>query len=86
MHTTTYSHTAVPAYVPHRTHYTKAMAFIMSHDHFAAITKDGLLALTWCNDGKEHEADDMWHQEPMLFEVDDDGMVSSREVREWLGY
>lgn len=70
----------------HRTHYTKAMAFIASHGWFAAITKDGLLALSACNDGKEHEADDMWHEEPMLFDVDSEGYVSSREVRNWLGY
>lgn len=75
-----------PANYGHRTHYTKAVAFIASHGWFAAITKDGLLALSACNDGKDHEADDMWHEEPMLFDVDSEGYVSSREVRNWLGY
>lgn len=81
----------------HRTHYTKAMSFIQSHGHFAAITKDGLLALSWegyaitpmgelGDDGIDGGTVDGWYEAPMVFEVDADGMVVSREVREWLGY
>ncbi|MDG4856440.1 hypothetical protein [Mesorhizobium sp. WSM4982] len=84
-------------YSKHRTHYLAAMAFIQSHGHFAAITKDGLLALSW--EGNSRTTDgywdsdtlalhgaDCWYEAPMLFEVDEDGMVASRDVREWLGY
>lgn len=78
----------------HRTHYTKAMAFIQSHHgHFAALTRDGLLVMSgcmWQQDGGDvfsaAGSDDRYFEEPHLFEVDHDGMVSSREVREWLGY
>jgi len=88
-----YQHTSkLSVHTKHTTHYTAAMAFIQAHGHFAAITKDGLLALSECaytvlkhTDAAEHE-DDMWFQEPKLFEVDEDGMVVSRDVRVWLGY
>lgn len=76
----------ISTHTKHMTHYTVAIAFIEAHGNFAAITKDGLLALSWVNDGKPHEEGDVWHEEPMLFEADEDGMVVSREVRNWLGY
>lgn len=81
-----------PGYVaPHRTHYTTAMAFIEAHGHFAAITRDGLLAMSRVFGMKDTgiqgaNYDDVVCEEPMVFEVDEDGMVSSREVRVWLGY
>jgi hypothetical protein len=92
-----YEHTAkLSVHTKHRTHYTAAMAFIQAHGHFAAITKDGLLALSEVSKGPQGayefdtgwqpEIDDRWFQEPKVFEVDEDGMVVSREVREWLGY
>jgi len=39
---------------------------------------DGSFMLAWWYD--------TYSECPMVFEVDDDGMVGSREVREWLGY
>lgn len=68
-----------------KTHYIKALAFIQAHGFFAAITKDGLLGLMECY-GSDIPDGDCWYNEPMLFDVDQDGMVSSREVRNWLGY
>ncbi|RWP84721.1 MAG: hypothetical protein EOR11_19875 [Mesorhizobium sp.] len=74
----------------HRTHYTKAMSFIAAHGHFAALTRDGLLtmSLEWADEMPMAmpDATDFKVEVPMVFEVDGDGMVSSREVREWLGY
>lgn len=70
---------------PHTVPYTRAMAFIASHGHFAAITKDGLLALSEVHDSKAPEGD-AWHEEPQLFPVDAEGRVSSKAVRDWLGY
>lgn len=75
---------------PHMTHYTKAMAFIQAHGHFAAITKDGLLALgtVWQAEMPIAMTDptDDKVELPKVFEVDEAGMVPSRDVREWLGY
>jgi hypothetical protein len=75
---------------PHRTHYTAAMAFVQSHGHFAAITKDGLLcmSLEWADEMPitMTDATDYKVEVPMLFDVDADGFVVSREVRNWLGY
>jgi hypothetical protein len=81
-------HTAGTASPKHMTHYTVAMAFIQAHGHFAALTKDGLLALSQCfeTEHADPSSDDRWTQLPMVFEVDEDGMVPSRDVREWLGY
>lgn len=74
----------------HRTHYTNAMSFIQSHGHFAALTRDGLLtmSLEWADQMPMWMADptDDKVETPMVFQVDEEGMVSSREVREWLGY
>lgn len=73
----------------HLAHYTKAIAFIQHHGHFAAITKDGLLAMSDCGSPRDcpGEADgDVWYEEPTVFEVDIDGMVPSAMVRQWLGY
>jgi hypothetical protein len=99
---TTTTHRSMPT-IPattvatHRIHYTRAMMFIADHGHFAAITKDGLLALSWegnvispmgepADDGIGGSTVDAWYEAPMLFEVDEDGMVVSRDVRIWLGY
>jgi hypothetical protein len=77
----------------HMTHYTVAMAFIQAHGHFAALTKDGLLAMAHTFVATDYHADlvaelddDIAIELPMVFEVDEDGMVPSRLVREWLGY
>lgn len=93
MPATALRHDATARHHVHMTHYVKAMGFIQAHGHFAAITRDGLLALSdvcRCvpDDGfTAHGADDdRWLEVPKLFEVDEDGMVSSREVRQWLGY
>jgi hypothetical protein len=88
-------HTAGSASPKHMTHYTVAMAFIQAHGHFAALTKDGLLALSEVRSSPMGRGfgvslafcdGDEWFQEPKLFDVDEDGMVPSRDVREWLGY
>lgn len=75
---------------PHNTHYIQAMTFIQSHGHFAAITKDGLLcmSLEWVDEMPfaMPDATDYKVEVPMVFEVDEEGFVSSREVRLWLGY
>lgn len=68
----------------HRVHYIAAMAFIEAHDKFAAITKDGLLAIN--GHDNINALDDSYFEAPTLFPVDDDGCVSSRDVRKWLGY
>jgi hypothetical protein len=80
-------HTAGTASPKHMTHYTVAMAFIQAHGHFAALTKDGLLAMsTVHSDGIIRDEGDYLYALPVVFEVDEDGMVPSRDVREWLGY
>lgn len=92
MHTVHHSIPTIPhtAMSTHMSHYTRAMMFIQSHGHFAAITKDGLLALSEVRNAPGLDVafveGDVFYEEPHLFEVDQDGMVSSREVREWLGY
>jgi hypothetical protein len=80
----------------HRVTYCQAIRIIQDHGHFAAITKDGLLALSevvapphGVNVFDCHvsaELADRVFLEPMLFEVDADGMVPSKPVRMWLGY
>ncbi|RWI46834.1 MAG: hypothetical protein EOQ93_29340 [Mesorhizobium sp.] len=93
----------ISVHTKHRTPYVVAIAFIQAHGHFAAITKDGLLAMsvyklpepeleTWLGTKVFHVTEecnsfsDCWAELPTVFEVDSDGMVCSRDVREWLGY
>lgn len=65
--------------------------FIQDHGHFAAVTADGLLALTECAytvDGAcaaGVDYDDRFFVEPTVFPIVD-GNVSNRAVRDWLGY
>lgn len=65
--------------------------FIQDHGHFAAITADGVLALTECAytaDGAcaaGIEPNDRYFVEPTVFPIVD-GNVSTRAVRDWLGY
>lgn len=74
----------------HTTHYTVAMSLIQAHGHFAALTRDGLLcmSLEWADEMPiaMPDATDFKVEVPMVFEVDEDGMVVSRDVRIWLGY
>lgn len=98
-HTADKSYHAAHTARGHVVHYTSAMSFILSHGHFATITKDGLLAMSTVGDMSVTDdkwyaqrtaycgtEDDRWLEVPMVFQVDEDGMVSSREVRVWLGY
>jgi hypothetical protein len=76
-------------FTPHQVHYTKAIAFIQYHGHFAAITKDGLLAMAtvWSPSfGKGIADEDHVVEVPMVFETSELGFVDSAKVREWLGY
>lgn len=68
--------------------------FIRSHGFFATETADGILALMpcgWVAEPVTAESapavadDDRWHDEPAIFPVVA-GNVSTRAVREWLGY
>lgn len=71
----------------HCTHYTRAIDFIQRHGHFAAITKDGLLAMgEVVNYANDIDPSDSIVAMPEVFEVDDNGMVASADVRKWLGY
>jgi hypothetical protein len=69
----------------HHTHYTKAIECITKHGLFASITLDGLLAID-----RQLVADvdneRFWLEVPMVFPVDEAGMVPSAMVRTWLGY
>lgn len=61
--------------------------FIQSHGHFATETVEGVLATSWegGNDWHIAEEDDQYCEAPMVFPIVD-GNVSSRAVRDWLGY
>lgn len=63
-----------------------AVAFILDHGHFATVTPDGVLAHSICGIRAPEREDDEWFEEPTVFEIDENGGVSTNAVRSWLGY
>lgn len=71
----------------HFVDYTRARRFIEEHGHPVHVTKEGLLAITWCRDAAATgRGDDTWCEEPAVFPIRDDNMVNATAIREWLGY
>jgi len=64
--------------------------FIEDHGHFATATAEGILAISWEGGAAyaaalDIEEGDEWCEAPMVFPIVD-GNVSTRAVRDWLGY
>ncbi len=66
----------------------QAAAFIRSHQRFAVVTPDGVLALsdemTW--DSVYHGEGDCMFQEPHIFPINESGDVAMSYVHNWLNH
>jgi hypothetical protein len=72
-----------------RVEYTKAIAFIRDHGHFATYTADGIIARADVADTTLDTVElcgDTWFEEIVSFGVDDCGTVDVSAVRRWIGY